>query len=328
MQVGSHSGSRAGRWRAPVLFAGVVAVLVGLAVVVPGVVRAGSREPNPPVAASASPQPTGPQWWTVSAVVLDSGGGPQLCVGAVAESYPPQCGGPRIIGWDWDAVTGDEAASGVRWGEYEVVGTYVGGSSQDEQGVFTLTLPAGPARPPTDVPPPDPFGTPCPEPDGGWIVDRSKTDDIALHRAAEEAERLPGLGELWVDTTGSSTGTILNISVVGDQAEAQARLRPLWGGGLCVSAAERTRAELNEITTQIMADTPNVLGGGPGRGHVEVSVVLDEGDRLQRAFDERYGAGVVRVSSALQPYRGDSATPGCCATRAEGKFEWMSPLAV
>lgn len=230
MQVGSHSGSRAGRWRAPVLFAGVVAVLVGLAVVVPGVVRAGSREPNPPVAASASPQPTGPQWWTVSAVVLDSGGGPQLCVGAVAESYPPQCGGPRIIGWDWDAVTGDEAASGVRWGEYEVVGTYVGGSSQDEQGVFTLTLPAGPARPPTDVPPPDPFGTPCPEPDGGWIVDRSKTDDIALHRAAEEAERLPGLGELWVDTTGSSTGTILNIF---------GRRRPGRGAGSPATAVGR-----------------------------------------------------------------------------------------
>ena len=47
---------------------------------------------------------------------------PQFCLGAVAESYPPQCTGPEIVGWDWDAVDGEETASGVTWGAYAVTG--------------------------------------------------------------------------------------------------------------------------------------------------------------------------------------------------------------
>ncbi|MFG3340457.1 hypothetical protein [Glycomyces sp. NPDC048151] len=50
----------------------------------------------------------------------------ELC-GAVAESYPPQCGGLPVSGWDWDAVEHDEAA-GVRWGSYLVTGTFDGKS--------------------------------------------------------------------------------------------------------------------------------------------------------------------------------------------------------
>jgi hypothetical protein len=62
---------------------------------------------------------------------------PQLCLGAVAESYPPQCGGPEVIGWDWDAVDLEESASDVTWGTYAVVGTWDGTK-------FTLTQPAIP----------------------------------------------------------------------------------------------------------------------------------------------------------------------------------------
>lgn len=51
---------------------------------------------------------------------------PQLCLGAVAESYPPQCSGPEITGWDWNAVDGEETASGVTWGAYAVTGTWDG----------------------------------------------------------------------------------------------------------------------------------------------------------------------------------------------------------
>src|SRR5690554_8059330 len=35
-----------------------------------------------------------------------------LCLGAVMESYPPQCSGPEILGWDWASVDGAEAANG------------------------------------------------------------------------------------------------------------------------------------------------------------------------------------------------------------------------
>lgn len=51
---------------------------------------------------------------------------PELC-GVVAESYPPQCGGLPVTGWDWDTVDHEEA-EGVRWGSYIVTGTYDGKS--------------------------------------------------------------------------------------------------------------------------------------------------------------------------------------------------------
>jgi hypothetical protein len=50
----------------------------------------------------------------------------ELC-GAVAESYPPQCGGLPVTGWDWGSVEHEEA-EGVRWGSYIVTGTFDGRS--------------------------------------------------------------------------------------------------------------------------------------------------------------------------------------------------------
>ncbi|MHA7294767.1 hypothetical protein [Arthrobacter sp. HLT1-21] len=51
---------------------------------------------------------------------------PQLCLGGVAESYPPQCSGPDLLNWDWDAVDQEETASGVTWGAYALQGTWDG----------------------------------------------------------------------------------------------------------------------------------------------------------------------------------------------------------
>lgn len=50
----------------------------------------------------------------------------ELC-GVVAESYPPQCGGLPVTGWDWGSVDHEEA-EGVRWGSYLVTGTFDGKS--------------------------------------------------------------------------------------------------------------------------------------------------------------------------------------------------------
>jgi hypothetical protein len=51
----------------------------------------------------------------------------ELCLGPVAESYPPQCGGPAITNWDWKSVDGmfDEQGD-VRWGSFAVTGTWDG----------------------------------------------------------------------------------------------------------------------------------------------------------------------------------------------------------
>ena len=54
-------------------------------------------------------------------------GRPELCLGAVAESYPPQCGGPPIAGWDWKDHDGVFDREGdVRWGLFAVTGTFDG----------------------------------------------------------------------------------------------------------------------------------------------------------------------------------------------------------
>ncbi len=63
------------------------------------------------------------------ATVMDTGS-PELCLGPVAESWPPQCSGPPIDGWDWSQHEGTYQKSGaVRWGRLEVSGTWDGRSS-------------------------------------------------------------------------------------------------------------------------------------------------------------------------------------------------------
>ena len=58
--------------------------------------------------------------------VMDKGD-PELCLGAVAESWPPQCGGPPIDGWDWADHHGVfERQQQVRWGQFAVTGTWDG----------------------------------------------------------------------------------------------------------------------------------------------------------------------------------------------------------
>ena len=85
--------------------------------------------------------------------VMDTGS-PELCLGAVAESYPPQCGGPPIEGWDWAAQNGVFEEQGkVRWGEFAVTGRWDGST-------FTVTaaIPAAlyDAMPPEEPTVPDP----------------------------------------------------------------------------------------------------------------------------------------------------------------------------
>ena len=106
--------------------------------------------------------------------VMDTGKGPELCLGAVAESYPPQCGGPPIKGWSWEEEGRGmhDTVGQVRWGMYALGGTWDGTA-------FTVTdaVPAALFDPP--APEPDPTGKPGP---GGF-------DEERLHR---ELRELPG----------------------------------------------------------------------------------------------------------------------------------------
>jgi len=89
-----------------------------------------------PAPGPASDDEGAPRYEGNFTVLEDASHGPQLCVN-VALSLPPQCGGPDIVGWDWDAVDGEETVNQVTWGDYHVTGSYV-------DGVFTLTAPADP----------------------------------------------------------------------------------------------------------------------------------------------------------------------------------------
>ena len=82
-------------------------------------------------------------------VISDEDGPVMLCLGPVMESYPPQCSGPEVIGWDWEAVKLWERAGGVTWGTYAVHGTWNGET-------FTLTRPPTPLAlydPPANIDP-------------------------------------------------------------------------------------------------------------------------------------------------------------------------------
>jgi hypothetical protein len=64
---------------------------------------------------------------------------PQFCLGAVMESYPPQCSGPELVGWDWDAVDGDEASGDVTFGAFAVWGDWDGAQLTVSEAI-TLAL--------------------------------------------------------------------------------------------------------------------------------------------------------------------------------------------
>ena len=276
------------------------------------VVTSDGPRPSEPV----GDRPAGEQRYTVTTTVLESPQhGPQLCLAGTLDSYPPQCGGPDVVGWDWEEVPAKESASGTTWGDYTVVGTWDG-------EVFTLTEP--PAEP-TRVDPPaddDRFATPCPEPEGGWqVVDPATATDAAMQAAIEYAEAQPDVGGVWLDQSINPASPreqpdegamndpgrlVLNVTFTGDLERHEAELRDRWGGPLCVSRAaasmpalERIRAEVEEeLAGRYLHSSIDVV-----RGRVEIGVIADDGS-LQQRFDERHGDGVVAVSPMLQPVEG------------------------
>ena len=73
--------------------------------------------PTPPVGAVVA-----------QGTVMDVEGTVELCLGPIAESYPPQCSGIPVERWSWDGIEGWETSGDVTWGAYAVRGTYDGSS--------------------------------------------------------------------------------------------------------------------------------------------------------------------------------------------------------
>lgn len=256
---------------------------------------------------------TAAQRYAATATVLESPDhGPQLCAGTL-DSYPPQCGGPDIIGWDWDVVAEKESASGTTWGTYTVVGTWDGEA-------LTLTLTEAPSEPVWPEPPDDRdrFASPCPEPAAGWqVVDPATATDAALQDAIEHAKAQPDVGGVWLDQSINTAAgrepvdelamndpgrLILNVTFTGDLERHEEELRQRWGGALCVSEAAASRADLEVIRREVEDEVGEAMTYSSideVRGRIEIGVHVDEG--LQDWFDERYGEGVVLVGGILRP---------------------------
>jgi hypothetical protein len=164
--------------------------------------------------------------------------------------------------------------------------------------------------------------TPCEEPEGGWaVVDPATTTTSARGRASRVAEGLPDYGLVGVDQSinprsqdfhdadwslevqqvmNDPAYTILNVGVTDDLARAEAVVREVWGGPLCVSKVANTFARLREVAEDLR-DLPGNLTPqfGSISNRVELPVVHDDGS-IQAWVDEEYGRDVVVVTSALE----------------------------
>jgi|GEM_PF-1593826 len=269
----------------------------------------------PPTTTTALP---GLTEWVFQGPVLDKQGvGPQLCM-AVEESLPPQCRGMAVIGLDWADIPWAETAGDTTWAEARLVGTFDGES-------FTLTR--APAEPePVEWVEEDPFATPCPEPDGGWVVsDPALATQDAFEAARRYAEAQPDYAALWIDylvepseevDLGPAT-FVLNVRFTGNLGEHEAALREIYGGPQCVTlaAAQVTEAELRSIQQRVHLglDTPEAVAAGIYAAHGQgtgvdtlrgvvvatVFVVIDDA-AAQAWLDAKWGPGLVEVHGMLQ----------------------------
>jgi hypothetical protein len=257
-------------------------------------------EPPPIVA-----EPDGGQLYEVDATVLEDGThGPMLCLGGILESFPPQCGDVAIAGWDWQAVEGEQSASGTTWGAYHVMGRLDGET-------FTVTgVAPSEGEPPGFGTAPD-FTSPCQEPKGGWGgLDEAAEEDV--HRADAYARSQPDYVTSWVTQLQPAEleagSVIFNAVFTGEAERHEADIRKVWAGPLCVVERDvPTARELERIRSEAEASLDGfglrmLWSQGPGvEPVIEIGVVVDVGGAGQDALDARYGAGVVRIIPALKP---------------------------
>jgi hypothetical protein len=257
-----------------------------------GSVSAGTAAPSSTDPAPTTPAPSTsvqrPALYEGTGTVLEAPEhGPQLCLGGVDDSYPPQCEGTELVGWDWAGVDDEESSGGTTWGDYHVVGAWDGER-------FTVTEPPGP---PQYVDSPDPgFVQACDDPTGD--PDVPETEELALQDSSDVVRRYVSYDPF-----------VVNVLVrPGAADEITAAVRDQWDGLLCVverdePTEDELRAVQDELEAAIDEDTPlgYILGIGvyalqPYVG-VEVVILTPEGEAYAQ---ERWG-DLVRVTGSLQP---------------------------
>ena len=205
--------------------------IVAPALVLLGLVGAASAcASDGPVTASdpgSRPSATGPSATAVPAApgrvrtrtlvtVMDTGA-PEVCLGAVAESYPPQCRGPELIGWKWADHHGTFDRSGTtRWGVFALTGTWDGTSFTLEDAVAGAVY---------DPLPEEPAELPAPAAD--------HTAQELADIAGEVGLALPGAQGAYADEHGH-----VLVDVVYDDGTLQDQMDAEYGVGVVVLSSQ------------------------------------------------------------------------------------------
>lgn len=156
-----------------------------------------ATDPSEPMP-TAVPAAPGPVTTRGIITVMDTGT-PELCLGPIAESWPPQCGGPPIDGWDWRDHDGVfERQQDIRWGQFVVTGAWDGTTLVYDSAIAGALYDAMPEEPPTHPEPEEPL------------------TQEELDRIAEEVGDLPGAQGAY------SVDGHVNVDVTYDDGSLQA----------------------------------------------------------------------------------------------------------
>ncbi|MGI8607055.1 MAG: hypothetical protein ACR2L0_07880, partial [Gaiellaceae bacterium] len=254
-------------------FLAVPAGLLVLLLAACGAGEPGAAEVGPPSASTPA------SVYEVGATVLESRGGPfpehgpMLCLGAIADSYPTQCGDVPIVNWNWETVEGEERAGGAFWGKYHVVGTCDGETfTVTEVGPYEVD----PPRSGSDID----FSSPCQEPAGGWVaLDPKLGTQEHVSGASAYAESQPDVVTSWITQLDELGQVLFNAVFTRDIKRHEAEIRKRWPGPLCVvEGAGPTMRELDRIRAEAEAYVAGELGLrtlGSSSGGVEPGIEID-----------------------------------------------------
>lgn len=260
---------------------------------------------------------------TGEGLILQTGGEPFLCLGAVAETSPPQCSGPTLRyaadlpgEFSWDSIAHTKESNpeesnpeesdtnGVaRWTDdpYTVRGFY--DPDDGPFGSFTLSAPV--VQAPLEAPHERELPELCTDPERGAnpaLIGRDAREQLEA-----ESAKLP-LVHTWV----SGDQDAFNFLVQDDPEVAHAQLRTVWGGALCVESSEApTQEERTAALDRISEALParDFLGGATNLGAepvVQIRIVT-HGPATREAITTAAEGVEVQVVSALTPVGEDPA---------------------
>ena len=204
--------------------------------------------------------------------IIDPGSGPELCLGGVQDSLPPQCAGPVALGLDMDGWS--QQAQGVRWGDRSVEVTWPPVDGAVEVLSQAEYAPPAVAYPPGELP-------------AVCVGAELRAGVNAIHTYRES------LGEVDGDVYLANDGTLV-LQVVGDPDPHREALAEL--GGACVIEVAHTAAEQRSLQDAIHPLLRDALGSigpfasstGPG-GRVDIYLpVVDRatGDLIAGLVDD------------------------------------------